>query len=95
VKITTIAAGILGLTMGLMTPMGAEAQTPNRPHWIPNAMELQQELREEGYIVVWGEDDSKCESKVLPQYKTVVVCGQNPIGDLRDVAWQVRTGNIR
>jgi len=87
-KLFTLA--LTALT-AIATPALAESHA--RPHWIPNAMELQDELREAGYMVVWGEGN-RCEAKVLPAYKTAVVCGENPIGDLRQAAWEVRTGNF-
>jgi len=85
---------ILGLftTAALVITGAAKAETNRaRPHWIPNAMELQDELRQAGYVVVWGEGDD-CQAEVLPENKVVVVCGENPVNDLRQAAWEVRNG---
>jgi len=79
--------------VNLTTATAGRAESVARPHWIPNAMELQDELRQAGYVVVWGEGDA-CQARTLPEYKVVVVCGENPIGDLRQAAWEVRTGNF-
>jgi len=89
----TAAANIVLSTVVASAPLQAAPESTARPHWIPNAMELQDELRQAGYIVVWGEGD-RCEAKVLPAYKTAVVCGENPVGDLRQAAWEVRTGKF-
>jgi len=87
--LTISFAAIAGLTIA----SASNAEVPSRPGWINQAMELQDELRKEGYTVVWGEGPN-CEARNLPKNKIAVVCGENPVNDLRKALRAVKQGSF-
>jgi len=91
-KLFQTASALLLSATAIIAPVNAFAESNNFPSWIPLALELRDEIRKAGYMVVWGEGND-CVGKVFHKQKIAVVCGAVPINDLHKAILEIRTKN--